>query len=289
MMQGWFKDGFLPLDLPVRREVDAEYILLRELRAQSVDPTEPFRRQPLPLTPPATNGPTAAPLGLSLSPEPRPLLPPVSLLQQPKHFGPPALFFSSRGGHSTSIVDARGKSVLKGRLFWSAPVAQAGEVRRVEAFDVHDRAVVVALRRGALEAVDVGDALLNPGDESRSFIPEYSAPTPAATRRSPCVWRIGAPLNSIPRSDSSPSLAPNSSASRLLRREKPDWVHALESDLVGDSVLPMGSRKDTSQEEVLFLGRDGDNVFFAEKSASHFRVLRLAPTHLALTQAQMLV
>jgi hypothetical protein len=171
MMQGWFKDGYLPLDLPVRRENEEEYTLLRDIRAQSVDPTQPFKLQPLLLTPTIP----VETKTITIPTEPKPLLPPVSLLKQPRHFGPPALFFSSRGGHSTSIVDARGKSVLKGRLLWSAPISQAGEVRRVEAFDVRDRAVVVALRRSALEAVDVGDALLNPGDESRPYIPEYSA------------------------------------------------------------------------------------------------------------------
>ncbi|KAH7102113.1 hypothetical protein BKA62DRAFT_618020 [Auriculariales sp. MPI-PUGE-AT-0066] len=281
MMQGWFKDGFLPLDLPVRREVETEYTLLRDLRAQSVDPTQPFKPQPLPLTPPAEA--TAEPALITIPTEPKPLLPPVSLLKQPKHFGPPALFFSSRGGHSTSVVDARGKSVLKGRLMWSAPNAQAGEVRRVEAFDVQDRAVVVALRRSALEAIDVGDALLNPGDDSRAFVPEYSAAPVTTNRRSPFVWRIGAPLNPPPtgalRSESTPNLAAGLSSSgmagKLLKKEKPDWMLALENDLSGD---PLPS-KHASQEEVLFLGREGDNVFFAEKSASHFRVLRLAPTY----------
>ena len=31
-MQSWFKDGFLPLDLPVRREGDPSFVLLRDLR-----------------------------------------------------------------------------------------------------------------------------------------------------------------------------------------------------------------------------------------------------------------
>jgi hypothetical protein len=42
-MQSWFKDGFLPADLPVRRETDTEYIILRDLRRQSIDPNSPFR------------------------------------------------------------------------------------------------------------------------------------------------------------------------------------------------------------------------------------------------------
>jgi hypothetical protein len=102
-MQTWYRDSLLPLDLPVRREEDTEYILLRDLRAQSVDPSHPFRPPPPPLNVPS----------FTLVPDPvKPLLPPISLLTQARHYGPPALFFTSRGGHSTTIVDARGRSVL---------------------------------------------------------------------------------------------------------------------------------------------------------------------------------
>lgn len=286
MMQGWFKDGYLPLDLPIRRESETEYTLLRDLRAQSVDPTQPFRPQPVSLAPP-----TPPPAPPPLPEAPRPLLPPVSLLKQPQHFGPPALFFSSRGGHSTSIVDARGKSVLKGRLLWSAPQSQAGEVRRVEAFDVRDRAVVVALRRSALEAVDVGDALLAPGDESRMLMPDYTVPVTATNRRTPFVWRIGAPLNPPStsggggghlRSESTPELV-----GRKPVRHKRDiqLQHALEREMGYEKEREREREKElrewskhAAQEEVLFLGREGDNVFFCEKGAGYFRVLRLAPS-----------
>lgn len=273
VMQGWYKDGYLPLDLPIRRDGEVAYILLRDLRAQSVDPTQPFRPQPVPLTPPVV-APSPPPL------QPKPLLPPVSLLKQPRHFGPPALFFSSRGGHSTSIVDARGKSVLKGRLLWSAPQNQAGEVRRVEAFDVRDRAVVVALRRSVLEAVDIGDALLVPGDESRMLMPDYVVPPGATNRRTPFVWRIGTPLSpptsSGPghlRSESSPDLT-----GRIPGRQKRDTQlqNALEREMGLDR--DWKESKHSTQEEVLFLGREGDNVFFCEKGVNYYRVLRLAPS-----------
>ncbi|KZW02244.1 hypothetical protein EXIGLDRAFT_735721 [Exidia glandulosa HHB12029] len=276
MMQGWYKDGYLPLDLPIRREGETEYTLLRDLRARSVDPTQPFRPQPIPLTPPVV-APSPPPTA------PKPLLPPVSLLKQPKHFGPPALFFSSRGGHSTSIVDARGKSVLKGRLLWSASQSQAGEIRRVEAFDVRDRAVVVALRRSALEAVDVGDALLAPGDESRMLMPDYTVAPAATSRRSPFVWRIGTPLS-----------PPSGSSGHLRSESTPDLVgkpgrHKGDIQLQYALEREMGiarekeskewrEGKHSAQEEVLFLGREGDNVFFCEKGAGYFRVLRLAPS-----------
>ena len=155
-MQLWFHDGFLPPDLPIRRETGTEYIHLQDLQRQSIDPNSPFRPPP----------------GLRLPDHVRqystpeivrrdgtnPLIAPISLLAQPKHFGPPALIFSSRGGHCTSIVDARGCSVLKGRFNWMLDdqVSQGqvivpmrlGDIKHLEAFDVDQaaRAVVVAFR-----------------------------------------------------------------------------------------------------------------------------------------------
>ena len=105
-MQAWYKQGLLPPDLPIRREEDEEFTLLKELRLQSVDPAQPFSFPPTPPPPPPVPPPPAE----------KPLLSPISLLAQPRHFGPPALFFSSRGGHSTTVVDSRGRSVLKGKF-----------------------------------------------------------------------------------------------------------------------------------------------------------------------------
>ncbi|KAF7326880.1 Kinase-like protein [Mycena venus] len=51
LMQAWYRDGLLPPDLPVRREEDTEYMLLKDLRLQSVDPTYPFRVPPPPAQP----------------------------------------------------------------------------------------------------------------------------------------------------------------------------------------------------------------------------------------------
>ncbi|KAF7339814.1 GYF domain-containing protein [Mycena venus] len=200
LMQAWYKDGLLPPDLPVRREEDTEYVLLKDLRLQSVDPALPF------LVPPPPAQPSAAEQAFT-QPE-KPLLSPISLLAQPRHFGPPALFFSTRGGHSTAIVDARGRSVLKGRFVWSddaenegqgpdakpAPLGRMGDVKRLEAFDVKDRSVLVAMRQGGLEAVDLSDALLKPADESRTVLPQFSPPPSNINRRGPFVWKIGTPV-----------------------------------------------------------------------------------------------
>ncbi|PCH33537.1 hypothetical protein WOLCODRAFT_135182 [Wolfiporia cocos MD-104 SS10] len=278
LMQAWYRDGLLPPDLPVRREEDSEYILLRDLRLQCVDPTHPFRTAP---PPPATQ-PLVSPDAT------KPLLSPISLLSQPRHFGPPALFYSSRGGHSTTIVDARGKSVLKGRFLWSADepddfspsTVRLGDVKRLEAFDVDNRAVLVAMRQGGLEVVDFGDALLRPADHSRTVYPHFQPPFSSISRRGPWVWRIGTPLSSQPSysSLSSANLAlsskspANSSGYRKkagtgpAKHARSDFTHAGDGD------------SDRLQEEVLFLGRKDDDVYLCERRVSSFRILRLSPS-----------
>lgn len=276
LMHSWYKDGLLPPDLPVRQEDETEYILLKDLRAKSVDPTHPFRPVPPPLnTPPL----------LVTSGEAKPLLSPLSLLSQPRHFGPPALFFSSRGGHSTTIVDARGRSVIKGRFVWTVDDAdddvsgKLGDVKRLEAFDVKDRSVLVAMRQGGLEAVDLGDALLRPGDDSRPVLPHFHPPETNMNRRSPFIWKIGSPTAfphgtsavvatmplpkpRTPRAPARKQAAPAKSPGR------PDFSLSTDAD---------GERFGL-QDEVFFIGRKEDEVYFCERNAGTFRILRLSPS-----------
>ncbi|KDQ63758.1 hypothetical protein JAAARDRAFT_29798 [Jaapia argillacea MUCL 33604] len=274
LMQAWYKDGLLPPDLPVRREEETEFILLKDLRQQSVDPTHPFRPSPPPLNTP-----------LPLQELVKPLLPPISLLAQPKHFGPPALFFSSRGGHSTAIVDARGRSVLKGRFVWSvdddddesALIGRMGDVKRLEAFDVKDRAVLVAMRQGGLEAVDFGDALLKPADESRTILPSFAPSLSSINRRGPFIWRIGTPIssgttlpavgNAVKRHAS--QRVPTKKLSTGASKSPGKAEFSFGPDVVPDHNL---------QEEVLFLGRKDDEIYLCERTTSSFRILRLCPT-----------
>ncbi|KDR85145.1 hypothetical protein GALMADRAFT_131877 [Galerina marginata CBS 339.88] len=273
LMQAWYKDGLLPPDLPVRREEDTEYMLLKDLRLQSVDPTQPFR--------------VVAPLTESMSiiqsgalQEEQPLLRPISLLEQPRHFGPPALFFSSRGGHSTAIVDARGRSVLKGKFIWSnedgdtagsPPSGKMGDIKRLEAFDIEKGSVLVAMRQGGLEVVDLGDALLKPADESRTILPHYNPPLSNVNRRAPFVWKIGTPLAS------QSSLGNKPSSTTVFSAVKKSSVVSTKN---------MNTRADTfsgdfdvdPQDEVLYLGRKDDEVYFCERNAASFRILRLSPS-----------
>ncbi|KAH9946790.1 hypothetical protein B0H21DRAFT_741790 [Amylocystis lapponica] len=273
LMQAWYKDGLLPPDLPVRREEDSTYILLRDLRLQCVDPMHPFRSSP-PL-------PVAA-QPILIEDATKPLLSPISLLSQPRHFGPPALFYSSRGGHSTTIVDARGRSVLKGRFLWSSddsdeypqPSMRLGDVKRLEAFDVDDRAVLVAMRQGGLEVVDFGDALLRPADYSRTTYPHFHPPSSSINRRGPFVWRIGAPLSSHLSSSSLSSVGLISSKS-IMTRKKPS-IGPTKSPGKSDFSLSGDGDSLHMQDEVLFLGRKEDEMYLCERRSGSFRILRLS-------------
>ncbi len=276
-METWYKDGLLPPDLPIKREEDTEYIMLKDLRLQSVDPTQPFRVV-APLSPDDEDESVTSP------PEPR-LMSPISLLEQPKHFGPPALFFSSRGGHSTSIVDVRGRSVLKNRFLWSNEDTDStqtaslggrlGDVKRLEAFDVNKGAVLVAMRQGGLEVVDLGDALLKPADESRTMLPHYNPPTSNINRRAPFVWKIGTPL--VATSDQGSDLDVKGFGSLgLSAGKKISLVSAKHLTNRGDSLSP--DFEVDPHDEVLFLGRKENEVYFCERNSVSFRILRLSPT-----------
>jgi len=278
LMQAWYKDGLLPPDLPVRREEDTEFVLLRELRLKCVDPTQPFRN----FTPAMTSMLTEPPPPANPKPE-KPLLAPISLLTQPTHFGPPALFFSSRGGHSTAIVDSRGRSVLKGKFFWSgdddgshASFGKLGDIKRLEAFDISERSLLVALRQGGLEVVDLSDALLRPADESRPNLPNYVVPHSAIGRRAPFIWKIGSPISS----------SASTLSSVLTTMGKGTPYHPSGKKTSSTSAKFANGRLDVcgvdfdadQQEEVLYLGRNGDEVYFCERNATSFRIIRLSPT-----------
>ncbi|KAG1885741.1 hypothetical protein F4604DRAFT_1878374 [Suillus subluteus] len=270
LMQAWYKDGLLPPDLPVRKEEEKVFVLLKDLRQQCVDPSHPFRSA----TPPSAA--QHAPPALDAA---KPLLAPISLLVQPRHFGPPALFFSSRGGHSTSIVDARGRAVLKGRFVWSTDsdnelktIPRMGDVKRVEAFDVKDRSVLVAMRQGGVEAMDFGDALLKPADESRTLLPQFAPPPSNINRRGPFVWKIGTPIGSS-----------TSSATALLSKTKGSgYLGRKPSHTTGKSPARAefngaGDGDTESTDEVLFLDRRGDEVYLCERNTGAFRILLLSP------------
>ncbi|KAG8791922.1 hypothetical protein FRC12_007837 [Ceratobasidium sp. 428] len=312
IMQNWLREGYLPPELPVRRAHETEYTLLRDLRTQVDDPAEPFKPvavQPSPPPPPPLEPePEVEPEPETTEPEeittmvevirgtPTPatatapttdpippfgptnaLLKPISLLAQPRHFGPPALFYCSRGGHSTTIVDARGRAVLKGRIHWSGDM-NMGDTQRVEAFDVDGRAILVALRQGGLEATDVGHALLDPADESRTALPNYKVVPGAVNRRGPYVWRLGTSVDSSGRAGGNGKRragVSNGGRKRTTPKASASTNVAIQGNDSGDEsdvyIAP--------EEEVIFLAREQDNVYICERSAGKFRLLRLSKTN----------
>lgn len=280
-MQSWYKDGLLPPDLPVRREHDTEYVVLKDLRLQCVDPAQPF-------------GSSLPHMLASASQEDhRPLLSPISLLAQPPHFGPPALFFSSRGGHSTTIVDSRGRLVLKGRFYWSqddvedekAPGhgsvganGRMGDIKRLEAIDINGSSVLVAMRQGGFEAVDLSDALLRPADGSRTLFPHFNPPPSSTNRRHPFVWKMGEPISSGSSSAGILPLKPPTTHRGPLKKlstgpgkspGRSDFLINGNGDLDGDHQI---------QDEILFMGRKNDALYLCERNAGTFRILRLCPS-----------
>lgn len=292
-MQTWYREGLLPLDLPVRREEDTEYVLLRDLRQQCIDPTYPFRSAPPARAFESIGAPGLGPLP-TLDPS-KPLLQPLSLLTQSRIFGPPALFYSTRGGHSTVIVDGRGRSVLKGRFLWSRDQGledaslplpplpgsgRLGDVKRLEAFDIGSaHSVLVALRQGGFEAVDFEDALLRPADASRHLLPQFATTPSQVNRREPFTWKIGMPVGTA--TSSATSLAPLKGPSRLLHAPVkklstgPGKSPAARSEF-GSGAVPDGESEHT-RDEVIFLGRRDDNVYICERNGGAFRILRLSP------------
>lgn len=289
LMQSWFKDNFLPPDLPVRRENETEYITLQELQRQSIDPNSPFRPPPPGLSIPVGMGDQSRPEGLN------PLLDPVSILKQERRLGPPALFFSSRGGHSTSIVDARGRSVLKGRLHWTTDDAsprsilisgRLGDVKRLEAFGIADRTVVVAFRQGGLEVADVGDAVMTPGDGCRTIYPYFDPPTGTYNRRRTFIWRTGQPIiNNQSISDSASSISPSKYGSGTSMANKRRSLNASQLLYHGKALNGKGGllsedeeseRLSGAQEDILVLGRSKDKVYFCDRGSGSFRLLSLS-------------
>ena len=53
-----------------------------------------------------------------------------------------------------------------------------GDVKHLKAFEVNQaaRVVVVAFRQGGIEAVDVGDAIMTPGDGCHTVYPYFDPP-----------------------------------------------------------------------------------------------------------------
>ena len=276
-MHAWYREALLPPDLPVRREEDTEFILLKDLRQHCVDPSQPFG--------PAATRTAAGDTPLSGAGAGKPLLPPTSLLSQPRLFGPPSLFFSSRGGHSTTIVDGRGRSVLKDRFLWTPDEVdidgqivisgRLGDVKRLEAFDLQGRSVLVAMRQGGFEAVELSDALLRPADASRDVLPHYTAAPTQMNRRKIFTWRIGSSVSSSSSTITTMTAVPRSSSRYSMPSKKSGATG--KSPAARTEFGHGDTENDHARNEILFLGRQDDSVYVCERDGERFRILRLCP------------
>ncbi|QRW05289.1 hypothetical protein RhiLY_04288 [Ceratobasidium sp. AG-Ba] len=139
-----------------------------------------------------------------------------------------------------------------------------GDTQRVEAFDVDGRAVLVALRQGGIEATDVGQALLEPADESRTALPNYKVAPGAISRRSPYVWRLGTAVTSAGdlfgstngkrRAGGTGASGKKRTASSKQNGSSHVAIHANDSGDESDIYI-------APEEEVIFLAREQDNVY----------------------------
>jgi hypothetical protein len=150
-----------------------------------------------------------------------------------------------------------------------APVGKMGDVKHLEALDVKDRSVLIAMRQGGLEAVDLGDALLRPADQSRTTLPAFHPPSTTVNRRPPFVWKIGTPIDS--------SNAPLSAFSKG-KSVVPRKAGISITKSTNASQGPVGTDADGDpNDEVMFLGRKEDEIYYCERNAGSFRILRLCP------------
>jgi hypothetical protein len=148
-----------------------------------------------------------------------------------------------------------------------------GDVKRLEAFDIGNSAVVVAVRQGGIEATSIADALMKPGDQSRMNLPSFNPSASLTSRRPPFVWKVGSPLSAF----ASGPVSSEQSFSRLPTK-KPSSGLAKAANRLELSVVNEGDCESRLQDELLYLGRRDDDVYFCERNATSFRILRLCPS-----------
>jgi hypothetical protein len=175
---------------------------------------------------------------------------------------------------------------LKDRFFWttddqhldgqSVGFGRLGDVKRLEAFDgVQGRSVLVAIRQGGFEAVELSDALLRPADASRDVLPHFTAPPFQMNRRKIFTWRIGSPVP-----PTSPALVTVTMLPRNSSRPSPSTKKSNAGSGKSSARLEFGYADgdgEQTRNEIIFLGRRDDKVYICERDGETFRVLLLAP------------
>jgi hypothetical protein len=165
-------------------------------------------------------------------------------------------------------MDMDGQTVSSGRL---------GDVKRLEAFDLQGRSVLVAMRQGGLESVELSDALLRPADASRDVLPHFTTPPFQMNRRKIFTWRIGSPVPSTP--STTPVTAAVMTPRTSSRQSLP--IKKVSSAQGKSPAQPEFGYSEVEGEhtgnEIMFLGRQDDNVYLCERYGETFRILRLSP------------
>ncbi|KAG9128450.1 hypothetical protein FRC07_011207 [Ceratobasidium sp. 392] len=135
--------------------------------------------------------------------------------------------------------------------------------------------------QGGLEATDVGQALLDPADESRTALPNYKVGPGAVSRRSPYVWRLGTSIDSAGRATGSSNgkRRAGAGAGGGRKRGSPKSNGASAVAIQGNDSGDESDVYIAPEEEVIFLAREQDNVYICERSAGKFRLLRLSKTN----------
>jgi hypothetical protein len=167
-------------------------------------------------------------------------------------------------------MDMDGQTVSSGRL---------GDVKRLEAFDLQDRSVLVAMRQGGFEAVGLSDALLRPADGSREVLPHFTTPPFQMNRRKIFTWRIGSPVPSTSSTPTTPVTAITTTPRTCSRQSLP--IKKACNAQGKSSAQPEFGYTEVEGEhtgnEIMFLGRQDDNVYLCERYGETFRILRLSP------------
>jgi len=162
-------------------------------------------------------------------------------------------------------VDIDGQTVNFGRL---------GDVKRLEAFDLQGRSVLVAMRQGGFEAAELSDALLRPADASRDVLPHYTAAPFQMNRRKIFTWRIGSPVSSTSSAITTVTTLPRTSS----RYSTPSKKSGAPGKSTARAEFGHGdTENDHARNEIMFLGRQDDNVYICERDGETFRILRLSP------------
>ena len=130
----------------------------------------------------------------SLDP-PTPLLPPISLISDPKlpKIGPQNIFLVSRQHQSTLLVDNNGKSIIRGNgINWDENnnTFPINNFELIYTNDDQTSAAIVAIRKTSFEVLDLADGLLTSPSEREKALPGWEYNMCRQSRILPYVHKV---------------------------------------------------------------------------------------------------